>query len=36
MKKDFLRVTDFTSKEILDTFKLALDMKANRAKYSER
>ncbi len=35
MKKDFLKVTDFTTEEILDTFKIALDMKADRKKYSE-
>lgn len=35
MNKDFLKVTDFTTEEILETFKIALDMKADRKKYSE-
>lgn len=35
MKKDFLQVLDMTKEEILKTFDIALDMKANRKKYSE-
>mgnify|MGYP006286108171 CR=1 FL=1 len=35
MTKDFLKVTDFTAEEILETFKLALDMKKDRKKYSQ-
>ncbi len=35
MKKDFLKILDFTSKEVLDTFKIAIDMKANPMKYAE-
>jgi ornithine carbamoyltransferase len=35
MKRDFLSVFDFSQKEILETFDLALKMKANRAAYSE-
>ncbi len=35
MKRDFLKVTDFTSDEIMETFDLAIDMKADRKKYSK-
>lgn len=35
MKKDFLKILDFTTEEVLDTFKLAIDMKKNPSKYSE-
>lgn len=35
MKKDFLSVLDLTKEEIINTFKLAIDMKADRKKYSE-
>ena len=35
MKEDFLSVRDFTTEKILDTFKLALDMKADRMQYSD-
>lgn len=35
MKRDFLTIRDFTKDEILDTFNTAIDMKANRQKYSE-
>lgn len=35
MTKDFLKVTDFTREEILETFKIALDMKADRRKYGD-
>jgi ornithine carbamoyltransferase len=35
MKKDFLQVLDMTKEEILTTFDIALDMKANRKKYGE-
>ncbi len=35
MKKDFISVSDFTQTEIIDTFKLAIDMKQNKEKYSE-
>lgn len=33
MKRDFLSIRDFTTEEILATFDLAADMKADRAKY---
>lgn len=35
MKKDFLSVLDFTTAEILDTFEIAIKMKANRKEYSK-
>ncbi|MFH0988645.1 MAG: ornithine carbamoyltransferase [bacterium] len=35
MKKDFLTVRDLTQQEILDTFKLAGEMKAHPAQYSD-
>ncbi len=35
VKKDFLTVRDMTKEEILNTFEIARDMKANRAKYME-
>ncbi|MFH1049728.1 MAG: ornithine carbamoyltransferase [bacterium] len=35
MKKDFLKILDFTTEEVLDTFKIAIDMKKNPLKYSE-
>lgn len=35
MTKDFLKVTDFTTEEILETFNIALDMKADKMKYLE-
>ncbi len=35
MKKDFLKVLDFTREEILAIFKLAQDMKANKKKYAK-
>jgi len=35
MKKDFLTIRDMSREEILNTFKIAIDMKANRMKYSE-
>ncbi len=35
MKKDFLSVLDLTKEEIINTFKIAIDMKADRKKYSE-
>lgn len=35
MKRDFLSVRDFTKQEILESFDLAIKMKANRADYSE-
>jgi ornithine carbamoyltransferase len=35
VKKDFLTVRDMSQEEILDTFKIALDMKADRSKYAE-
>jgi ornithine carbamoyltransferase len=35
VKKDFLKILDFTTEEVLDTFKLAIDMKKNPSKYSE-
>lgn len=34
MRKDFLKVTDFTTEEIKKTFEIALDMKADRRKYA--
>ena len=35
MKRDFLSVLDFTTEEILESFEIAKDMKADRAKYSK-
>lgn len=35
MKRDFLSVLDFTTEEIIESFDLAKDMKADRMKYSE-
>lgn len=35
MKKDFLSVLDLTKEEIINTFDIAIDMKADRMKYSE-
>lgn len=35
MKKDFLSVLDLTKEEIIKTFEIAKDMKADRKKYSE-
>jgi ornithine carbamoyltransferase len=35
VKKDFLSVLDFTTAEILDTFEIAIKMKANRKEYSK-
>jgi ornithine carbamoyltransferase len=35
MKRDFLSVRDFTQQEILDSFELAKQMKANKASFSE-
>ncbi len=35
MTKDFLKVSDFSTEEILKTFDIALDMKNDRMKYSE-
>lgn len=35
MKKDFISVSDFSQAEVIETFKLAIDMKQNKAKYSE-
>lgn len=35
MKKDFLSVLDLTKEEIIETFKIAIDMKADRKKYSK-
>jgi ornithine carbamoyltransferase len=35
MKRDFLSIRDFTTEEINETFNVALDMKADRKKYSE-
>lgn len=35
MKKDFLTIRDMSKEEILNTFKIAIDMKADRMKYSE-
>lgn len=35
MKRDFLSVLDFTTEEILESFEIARDMKADRKKYSE-
>ncbi len=35
MTKDFLKVLDFTTEEIKETFDIALKMKANRAEFAE-
>ncbi len=35
MTKDFLKVTDFSRQEIIDTIDLAIDMKKDKAKYAE-
>ncbi len=35
MKRDFLSVLDFTTEEILESFEIAKDMKADRQKYSK-
>lgn len=35
MTKDFLMVSDFTSEELLQTLDIAIDMKADKAKYAE-
>ncbi len=35
MKKDFLSVLDLTKEEIIETFKIAIDMKADRKKYAK-
>jgi len=35
MKRDFLSVRDFTQQEILDSFELAKQMKANKASFSD-
>lgn len=35
MKKDFLSVLDLTKEEIINTFEIAKDMKADRRKYAE-
>ncbi|MCX7736951.1 MAG: ornithine carbamoyltransferase [Candidatus Kapabacteria bacterium] len=35
MKKDFISVSDFSQAEIIETFNLAIDMKKNKAKYSD-
>ncbi len=35
MKKDFLSVRDMSREEILETFRIALDMKADRSKYAD-
>lgn len=35
MKRDFLSVLDFTSEEILESFDIAKDMKADRKKYAK-
>lgn len=35
MKRDFLSVLDFTTEEIIESFEIAKDMKADRMKYSE-
>ncbi len=35
MTKDFLKVTDFTRQEVIDTIDLAIDMKNDKAKYAE-
>lgn len=35
MKKDFLTVLDFTTEEIWETFKIAIDMKKDRKKYAK-
>ncbi len=35
MKRDFLKVLDFTQKEILEVFDIALEMKANKKKFAK-
>ncbi len=35
MTKDFLKVTDFSRQEIIETIDLAIDMKKDKAKYAE-
>ncbi len=35
MTKDFLKVTDFSRQEIIDTIDLAIDMKKDKAKYAD-
>lgn len=35
MKKDFLKILDFTTEEVMETFDIAIKMKANRADYAD-